>query len=123
MSKLGESAGPAYGAAGGTLGTLTGAIAALIIVVIVFWNSYGNIKKPIRKDKTKVEDSYATITKVIIFTITPVLISSTIYNISNLLDNPIYGNIVTGILMFHQKQELNYGVYTVLNIGCLQQCL
>ena len=66
MSKLGESAGPAYGAAGGTLGTLTGAIAALIVVVIVFWNSYGNIKKPVRKDKTKVEDSYATITKVII---------------------------------------------------------
>lgn len=59
MSKLGESAGPAYGAAGGTLGTLTGAIAALIIVVIVFWNSYGNIKKPIRKGKTKVEDSYS----------------------------------------------------------------
>ena len=52
-----QSAGAmSYGAAGGTLGTLTGAIAALIVVVIVFWNSYGNIKKPVRKDKTKVED-------------------------------------------------------------------
>lgn len=113
MSKLGESAGPAYGAAGGTLGTLTGAIAALIIVVIVFWNSYGNIKKPIRKDKTKVEDSYATITKVIIFTITPVLISSTIYNISNLLDNPIYGNIVTGIFDVSSKTRAElWGVYS-----------
>ena len=113
MSKLGESAGPAYGAAGGTLGTLTGAIAALIVVVIVFWNSYGNIKKPVRKDKTKVEDSYATITKVIIFTITPVLISSTIYNISNLLDNPIYGNIVTGIFDVSSKTRAElWGVYS-----------
>lgn len=113
MSKLGESAGPAYGAAGGTLGTLMGAVAALIVVVIVFWNSYSNIQRPIKKDRTNIEDSYRTITKVILFTITPVLISSTIYNISNLLDNPIYGNIVTGLFNVSEKTRAQmWGIYS-----------
>lgn len=113
ISKLGESAGPAYGAAGGTLGTFMGAVAALIVMGIVFWNSYSNIQRPIKKDRTNVEDSYKTITKVILFTITPVLISSTIYNISNLLDNPIYGNIVTGIFNVSEKTRAQmWGVYS-----------
>lgn len=113
ISKLGESAGPAYGAAGGTLGTLMGAVAALIVVVIVFWNSYSNIQRPIKKDRTNIEDSYSTITKVILFTITPVLISSTIYNISNLLDNPIYGNIVTGLFNVSEKARAQmWGIYS-----------
>lgn len=82
-----------WGAAGGTLGTFMGAMSALLIIAFILWKKFGGIKEQIRVDISGNTDNYSTITKVIIFTITPVLISTTIYNISNLLDNPIYKNI------------------------------
>lgn len=82
-----------WGAAGGTLGTFMGAFTALLIMIIILWKRFGGIKEQINSDISEKTDRYSTITKVIVFTITPVLISTTIYNISNLLDNPIYKNI------------------------------
>lgn len=82
-----------WGAAGGTLGTFMGAFTALLIMIIILWKRFGGIKEQINSDISGKTDRYSTITKVIVFTITPVLISTTIYNISNLLDNPIYKNI------------------------------
>ena len=63
--------------------------------------------------KRQVQDSYGQITKVILLTITPVLFSTTIYNIGNLLDNPIYQNIMSSI--FHVSGTTNsaaWGVYS-----------
>ncbi|MFR4318630.1 MAG: lipid II flippase MurJ [Eubacterium sp.] len=58
-------------------------------------------------------ESYSTITKIILFTITPVLISTTIYNIGNLLDNPIYQNIMQGVLhITREKTNALWGVYS-----------
>lgn len=82
-----------WGAAGGTLGTFMGALTALLVMIIFLWRKYGSIKEGIKLDTNKKTDAYSTITKVIIYTITPVLISTTIYNISNLIDNPLYKKI------------------------------
>ena len=70
-------------------------------------------RKKMKKDRTGVQDSYGQITKVILLTITPVLFSTTIYNIGNLLDNPIYQNIMSSI--FHVSGTTNsaaWGVYS-----------
>lgn len=65
------------------------------------------------KNSNVKNDSYGFIGKIIIFTITPVLISTTIYNISNLLDNPIYQNIMS--LNFNMGEKLRssyWGIYS-----------
>lgn len=100
-----------WSAAGGTLGTFMGAAVALLIMIIILFRKFGDIKSQMSVDISGNTDSYSTITKVIIFTITPVLISTTIYNISNLLDNPIYKNISDLVFHVSNKSEL-WGMYS-----------
>lgn len=103
----------AYAAAGGTLGTLAGAFVALLFMFFIVWINKDIIKKHKKRDRTGIEDSYGTITKVILFTITPVLLSTTIYNIGNLLDNPIYQNIMVGIFGVSEKtNSASWGIYS-----------
>ena len=102
-----------YAAAGGTLGTLSGALIALIFMFFIVYVNRNYFRKKMKKDRTGVQDSYGQITKVILLTITPVLFSTTIYNIGNLLDNPIYQNIMSSI--FHVSETTNsaaWGVYS-----------
>lgn len=114
MADESETFRASYSAAGGTLGTLCGAVTALIIMIIILYRHFGSINSNIRKDITKSVDSYGTITKVIVFTITPVLISTTIYNIGNLLDNPIFQNIMYSISPKSTEAQRSavYGNYT-----------
>lgn len=114
MADDSETFRASYSAAGGTLGTLCGAVTALIIMIIILYRHFGSINSNIRKDITKSVDSYGTITKVIVFTITPVLISTTIYNIGNLLDNPIFQNIMYSISPESTEAQRSavYGNYT-----------
>lgn len=114
MADESETFRASYSAAGGTLGTLCGAVTALIIMIIILFRHFGSINSNIRKDITKSVDSYGTITKVIVFTITPVLISTTIYNIGNLLDNPIFQNIMYSISPESTEAQRSavYGNYT-----------
>ncbi|MBR6528382.1 MAG: polysaccharide biosynthesis protein [Lachnospiraceae bacterium] len=84
----------AYGAAGGTLGTLMGAVTALVFCGFVYLMYDRVIKRQIRRDQSTEWDSYADISKVLVMTILPVILSSVIYNISSLLDNSMFGHYV-----------------------------
>ncbi len=102
-----------WSAAGGTLGTFSGALIALLIMIVIFVRKFGSIKLQMQTDVSGRTDQYSKITKTIVFTITPVLISTTIYNISNLLDNPIYKNISASVL--HADRQLmsaSWGMYS-----------
>lgn len=77
----------AFGAAGGTLGTGAGAVAAFLFVLFVFALYRPTIKKRMRRDKSGVMDSYGQISTLLFFTVVPVIISSTVYNISSVIDN------------------------------------
>lgn len=102
-----------YSAMGGTLGTLMGAIAALLVVTAIFFYNSKNIKIRVIRDKSGRLDSYSKITKLLLATITPVLLSTTIYNIGNLLDNLIYQNIMGKVFgVGYQKNMANYGIYS-----------
>lgn len=87
----------AYGAAGGTLGTLMGAVTALIFCGFVYLMYDRVIKRQLRRDESTEWDSYADISKVLMMTILPVILSSVIYNISSLLDNSLFGYYVEAV--------------------------
>ncbi|MBP5772954.1 MAG: polysaccharide biosynthesis protein [Eubacterium sp.] len=102
-----------YGAEGGTMGTLFGAIAALIIIAIILWRKNKQFKVQIQSDTTSTLDKYPKITKILTFTILPVLLSTTIYNISNLLDNPIFQNIMHKFFhMSTSARAQDWGIYS-----------
>ena len=82
-----------YGAAGGTLGTTSGAICALIFLVAVFMlfrRSFVHQKSFTAKRKT---ESYRTVFGLLICTIVPVLLSTTVYNCSSIIDQGIFKNL------------------------------
>lgn len=84
----------AYGAAGGTLGTLSGALMALITLVFVFYLNYPLLRKQMRRDKGHRIEKNSTQFKYLIFTIIPVILSQTVYQISTTVDDALFGNIM-----------------------------
>ncbi len=80
----------AYGAAGGTAGTCVGAVVGLFFVSFVFFAYQPVMKKMIRKEKGNKAEPYTKIIRIVIMTIIPVLLSTTIYNISSVIDNGLF---------------------------------
>ena len=84
----------AYGAAGGTLGTLVGAIAGLLFLMFVYALYRPIFRRQIKGDRNTYVDSYKDIFKMLIITISPIILSQTVYHISGVIDNALFGNIM-----------------------------
>lgn len=110
LYKAGEKVGQetAYSAAGGTLGTACGALTALIFMIFTYFIYRKEFMRKVRKDRTLAEESFADLSKVLAVTILPVLLSTTIYNFSNIIDSGIYGNIMSYVF---GQQEADYSGY------------
>lgn len=91
-----DSYAAAYGAAGGTLGTGIGAAVGLAFVIFIFLIYRPSLKRAERREikqgKTK-KESYSSIFRILILTIVPVLLSTTIYNLSSIVDQGIFKNM------------------------------
>ena len=87
-----KSYGAAYAAAGATLGTVAGALAALVFLILLFCVFRKGFKKQMKHDTEHRTESGKHIAKVLLFTIAPVILSATVYNISNLLDQAVFTN-------------------------------
>ena len=87
----------AYGAAGGTLGTAVGAGVALLFLIFIFVLYRPAMRRAERRERKRNgrvrEESYSVIIKMLLLTIVPVLLSTTIYNISSVIDQGIFKNI------------------------------
>lgn len=107
-----EKYGAALGAAGGTLGTNLGAVAALLFMLFVFYAYMRVFKKKMKRERNVEVDSFGYIMKILVITIIPVLLSSTIYNISGILDQGIFKNIAT--LQSYKPEEIDvwWGVFS-----------
>lgn len=104
--KVGKSV--EYGAAGGTLGTAMGALTALLFMVFVYCIYKRNFNRMAVRDRHSYDESYSDLFKVLAVTIFPVLLSTTIYNISSILDSAIYGNIMNGVFGFSESDYEGY---------------
>lgn len=89
-----EEYASAYGAAGGTLGTSAGALAGLICLFAVYLLSKRDFNYNVRHDENKYSDSFGRMFIALILTVLPVLLSTTIYNISDTLDQGIFNHIM-----------------------------
>lgn len=98
----------AYGAMGGTLGTLVGAIAGLLFLMFVYAAYRPVLKRQVRGDRNTYLDSYKDILKMLIVTISPIILSQTVYHISGVIDNALFSNIMA-------TKEVTYFDNTVFN--------
>ncbi len=101
---------PAWGAAGGTLGTGAGAASGLLVLLIMFLVHKRRIKKNIKKDNAKYVDSYGRIFSALVVTVVPVILSTTIYNISDTLDQGVF-NYVMDVKGFSSIKAEYWGIY------------
>lgn len=102
---------PAWGAAGGTLGTGAGALAGLMILFLMFLMHKRKMKKNIRRDNASRVDSFGKIFRVIVITVLPVILSTTIYNISDTLDQGIF-NYVMDVKGYTSLKAEYWGIYS-----------
>ena len=104
--------GPAYAAAGGTLGTVVGAFGGLIFLVFVLACYRKTMKRQLRPDPIHEDESYETIVKIMLFTIAPVILSTAIYNISQVLDQLLFSHIMAAQGYAESKYVALLGIFT-----------
>lgn len=104
--------GPAYGAAGGTLGTIVGALSALLFLLFAMFVYKGVIKRQLRTDRTKRQESYRRLLKILSMTIVPIILSTAIYNINQLLDMTIFTKIMSNQGFSEDKYMALLGIYS-----------
>lgn len=106
-----ESYGPAYGAAGSSLGTGLGALAGLILLIILLLAANRSLQSKRKNENPRNDESYSFIIRILLITIVPVILSTAIYNISELLSNSIFNKMMLIKGMGSNKSYI-WGVYS-----------
>lgn len=108
----GPNIAEARGAAGGTLGTVMGALTALLFMVYMILAFRKRLNRMARKDRHPDEAGMSSILKILILTILPVILSTTIYNVSTLLDGVVFVRLM-GVKGFDPNDvAVLHGMYT-----------
>lgn len=102
----------ALGAMGGTIGTLAGAAAALVFVIFLFSISYPSLRDKMRREPSRRVYRYERVFSDILLMITPIVISTFIFHILNLIDNGIYGAYMTAVGVDETQYMSIWGVYS-----------
>lgn len=111
---------PAFSAAGGTLGTVAGALFGLVFLVLCYYAFHKTNNRRIKSDHTQKMDDYQTIFKLLLLTIAPVVLSTTVYNIGNVIDSAMFNNIMAAQGHSESKRTALIGqlgqYYTLFNV-------
>ncbi len=104
---------PEYGAVGSALGTMAGVITALLVMLWAYYINRKFIKKRLNWDKANMLDSYGEIFKSMLFIVTPIILSTFIYNFNITLNNNLFTNIAMARLGMTEQQSFTiFGIYS-----------
>lgn len=104
----------AYGAAGSTLGTSVGALVGLLFLLFILFAYRPVLRRGIRRDVTPNDEleSYKGIIRVLVITIIPVLLSTTVYQLSDFIDQAIYKKMMALLSLPSLEASINWGIYS-----------
>lgn len=111
----GESIASAWGAAGGTIGTGAGALTALIVLLIMYLRGKREWKDHAAEAVLKGTEleSYRSISKVLFWTVVPVILSTAVYNITGIIDAEVFSTtMVSKFAKNASDVAADYGAYT-----------
>lgn len=104
---------PAYGAAGATLGPVLGATAALVFLgLLVYGYRKKRLPRQLAKDCGTYEEKRKELIKIILLTCAPVLLSTTLYNISQSFDVVIFNNVMSAQGMPEKEYVALWGIFS-----------
>ncbi len=106
-----EDYAPAYGAAGASIGPVLGSFVGLLLLLAIYWIYKKGMKGQRLKDASQKTDSYGQIFRLILLTILPVLLSTTVYNLNTVIDIRIYNSVMIQKGLEDVK-TYNWGVYS-----------
>ncbi len=117
----GDTGRAVYGAMGSATGTVAGVAIGLVYMLIVYQRRKRPFKRKVRRDVSGVDSTYRDIFKIIILMVTPVILSTFVYNISTTLDQTFFYNIMDAKGMDAALAATLYGVfstkyYTLINV-------
>lgn len=102
-----------HGAMGSAMGTGAGVLIALLFMIGMYLLNLNLIRKRIERDESKKLLSYRQIFGIIIFMVTPVLLSTFIYNFSTSLNYTIYTKILKNFEGYTASQiATSYGIFS-----------
>ena len=102
-----------YGAAGSALGTGCGVLIALIFMWLIYLLNRPSIQKRVSKDRTKEELSYGQVFGIVIGMVTPVILSTFIYNLNTVSNLKFYQELMQMFKGYDEVQATtNYGLYS-----------
>lgn len=100
-----------YGAIGSALGTGSGVLAALLFMTAIYLLNRKMIKRWVKNDKTKTEESYRDIFRMMMSVVTPFILSTCIYNLTTALNQTIYTQMAVLLKgMDEVTATVNYGI-------------
>ena len=106
-----ENYSAAYGAAGGSIGPLVGSIAGLSFLVFICVIFRNHQLKKIRADRISKDETLGKIIVMMVMIIIPVILSTVIYNITNIIDQRIYNQVMID-KGFESIKTIHWGIYT-----------
>ena len=101
-----------YGAVGSTLGTVAGVVIGLLFMLFVYYMYRPVIRKRVRHDRSSEIESYGDLFKIIFFTVTPILLSSAIYNICPVIDQTLFSGILESQKIVGEDIAVLQGIYS-----------
>ena len=107
-----DSLGPAWGAAGGTFGTVASITVALIFMMVVYTAQKKTLRRNMRRDQNSKTESDYLIYRELIRTILPVILSTVIYNITNVADQGIFNKVLQGQGYTDAQYGAIWGIYS-----------
>lgn len=109
---------PVFGAMGSAAGIGVGVLAGLFFMLFTYHCNKNYFAKRLKKDVTGAENSYRDIFHDIFFMVTPVILSTLVYNISTVVDQTLFMDVMDFKQMKSELAASLYGVfsgkYTVL---------
>ncbi len=103
---------PAWGAAGGTFGTVGSVTVALLFMMAVFVINRNNFARMMKNDKTQKRENSTQIYYALILTILPIVFSTLIYNISNVVDQGVFNAVLKGQGYTEHQYSIIWGIYS-----------
>lgn len=115
VTTKGASIQAVYGAAGSALGTGAGVLTALLFMLFIYLYNHKSAKEDVKlsNDKSNQVLSYKRIFKIIISMVTPVILSTFIYNFNTTLNQSLY---IQTMMLNHnytfKEASTHYGIFS-----------
>jgi stage V sporulation protein B len=101
-----------YGATGSAIGTGAGVMIALLFMLLVYFLNNNIIKKQIQRNSKNQTDPYIEILKNIFLNVTPIILSTFIYNISTTLNQTVYTKLLLYLKGYKENAIASqYGIF------------